>query len=98
MKIMERCTQKVVGKSEDAIALEKKYDELEAKMGGVPSKRRYWAGPSGLPAGTMVWERDWPSIAAWEAYMEKTFSDPEWAALSATGVYADGQFEIFAPW
>ena len=62
--ILEKCTQTVVGKHEDVLTAETRFDELEAKMGNVPTKRRDWAGYGSLPFGTMVWEREngrvWP--------------------------------------
>ena len=79
--ILERCTQTVVGRYEDMLATEKKFDELEAKMDNVPLKRRYWAGYGSLPLETMVWERDWESMAALEAYNVKTMADPEWMVM-----------------
>jgi hypothetical protein len=97
MAILERCTQNVIAKEEDMIALEKKFDALEAKMGHVPPKRRYYAMYGALPAGTMVWEREWENMAAIEAYNDKAMNSPEWASAfqEAAKVFADTHFELF---
>ena len=94
--VMERCIQKIIGTNEEVIALEKEFEALEAAMGNVPSKRRYWAWYAPLPAGTMVWEREWESLAALEAYNQKT-NGPEWVALlkKANQVFTDFHFEIY---
>jgi hypothetical protein len=96
--ILERCTQTVVGKHEDMLAAEKTFDELEAKMGNVPPKRRYWAGYGSLPFGTMVWEREWESMAALEAYQAKTMADPEWVVMwkDIHKIFADIPMELYA--
>jgi hypothetical protein len=95
--VMERCMQKVIGSFEDVVALEKEFDEIEAKMGNVPTKRRYWAGYGGLDFLTMVWERDWESMAALEAYNEKTMEDPAWKPMfeKAGKVFGDSHREIY---
>jgi hypothetical protein len=97
MAILERCTQNVIAKEEDMIALEKKFDALEAKMGHVPPKRRYYAMYGALPAGTMVWEREWENMAAIDAYNERSMSDPDWAPVlaEASKVYTGFHFELF---
>ena len=95
--IMERCTQKIVGTYEQAVALEKKFDALEAKMGNVPPKRRYTAWYGGLPVWTFIWERDWENLAAIEAYTKAIWEDPEGREMltSTEKVFADSQFELF---
>jgi hypothetical protein len=95
--VMERCTQKVIGSYDEAVAIEKEFEALETKMGNVPTKRRYYAMYSGLLNSTYVWERDWESLAALEAYSIKTMNDPEWAAViaKAAKIFADSHFEIF---
>ena len=97
--IMERCTQKVIGTHQEAYAIEKKFDMLEVGMENVPGKRRNWAGYGGLPANTMVWERDWPSLAALEVYNQTISKDPKWrdAFDESVGVYDDMVFEILLP-
>ena len=101
MKVVERCTQRVKpGKFNEFIALEKKFDAAEAKLGNVPPKRRYWAAHSGLYNDTNIWEREWDSMADIEAYNKKTMDNPEWEPLfkEAGEVFFDGRFELFYLW
>jgi hypothetical protein len=95
--ILERCTQKIIGTVEEAYAIEKEFDALEAKMGNVPPKRRYYATYGSLPLGTFVWEREWESMAALEAYQTKMMVDPEWASTQerAEKIFADFHSELF---
>ena len=95
--ILERRSHKFIGKDEDLVALEKKYDDLEAKMSNVPPKRRYWAGYGALTYGAFVWEREWESLAAMEAYYTLTMNDPEWSAAGqgSSKLFGDVQSELY---
>ena len=97
MKILERCHQRVKGKFQEFIALEKKFDAAEEKLGNVPPKRRYWSHYSGLPNDTYVWEREWENQAALDAYGAKIWNNPEWDKLTeeAGKVFFDGYFELY---
>ena len=98
MAFLERCTQKIISKTMDEfVAMEKKFEALEAKMGNVPPKRRYYAAFSGYANFTMFWEREWESLAALEAYQKKVMDDPEWAKASeeASKVFDDVHNELF---
>jgi hypothetical protein len=95
--IMERCVQRIVSSYEDAVAMEKEFDALEAKMGNVPPKRRYYVLYGSLPQTMYVWERDWESMAALEAFLKKQEGDPEWDALFAkvTNFLTDFQRDLY---
>jgi len=95
--IMERYTQNVIGTYDEMVAIEKEFDALEAKIGNVPHKRRYYAYYGSLPLGTFVWEREWESLAALEAYHVITMNDPDWAATTekAGKIYADFHSELY---
>jgi hypothetical protein len=96
--LVERCTQKVIGTYDEAVALEKKFDALEAKIGNVPPKRRYMVRYARYPANTFIWEREWESMAAIAAYQAKAGGDdPGWAEAyaEAAKVLADSTFELF---
>ena len=98
MKIMERCTQRVKpGKFNEFIALEKKYDAAEEKLGGMPSKKRYWVRYGGLPSDTNVWEREWKNQADLDAYGDKIWNNPEWNTLNneASEIFFDNHFELY---
>jgi hypothetical protein len=95
--ILERYTQNVIGTYDEMVAIEKVFDALEAKLGNVPPKRRYYAYYGSLPLGTFIWEREWESLAALGAYHSITMNDPEWAATTekAGKIYADFHSELY---
>jgi hypothetical protein len=96
--LVERCTQKVIGSYPDVVALEKKFEALETKIGNVPKKRRLMPRYAGVPVDTMIWEREWESLSAIEAYQAKANNDdPEWdeAYSQAPKVFTDFKFELF---
>ncbi len=81
MRIMERLIQKVDRSSwAKKIAIEKRYEVVEARLGFPPSRRyRAYVGP--LESNTRVIERDWSSIGAFLTTTEKALEDAEWQAL-----------------
>jgi len=84
MKTLERHISKVLDdRWDDMIALEKRWDAFEARLGGFPAKRRYRTVCGGPGPSTWVWEREWESFAAMEAAYERAMAKPEWAALAA---------------
>jgi hypothetical protein len=57
------------------------FQAIEEKYGFPPLKHfLMMAGPDEM--GTEVLEREWPSIAAWEATIEKINADPDYQALT----------------
>ena len=95
--VMERCVQTVVGTYEEVKAIENEFDSLEAKMGNVPNKRRYWASYGSLPFGTMIWEREWDNLAAIQAYNEKIMQSPDWTPTfdKAGKIFSNVRFELY---
>lgn len=97
MKIMERLIQKVerTGWSKK-IALEKRYNVVEARLGYPPS-RRYRAYIGSYDTNTRVIERDWSSLEAYLVTVEKALADPEWQALGAeqVGIVLSNQVELY---
>jgi hypothetical protein len=86
MAILERHIARVLNdRWDDLLALEKRWDALEARLGGFPPKRRYRMIYGGLGWSTFVWEREWESRAAAEAASARRSADPEFAALSEEG-------------
>ncbi len=85
MKVLERQIQKIERSSwNKKLALEKRYDVVEARLGYPPTRRyRAWSGE--LDMDTRVNERVWSSLAVFEATMEKAYADPEWRELGAEG-------------
>ena len=97
MRIMERLIQKVDRSSwAKKIAMEKRYEVAEARLGFPPS-RRYRAYVGSLETNTRVIERDWSSIGAYLTTIEKALQDPEWQALGAeqVGIVLSNQSELY---
>jgi len=97
MRIMERLIQKV-DRSQWAkkIAIEKRYEPVEARLGFPPS-RRYRAYIGSQDTNTRVIERDWSSLQAFLVTIEKSMSDPEHQALGAeqVGIVLSNQVELY---
>ena len=97
MRIMERLIQKV-DRSQWAkkIAIEKRYEPVEARLGFPPS-RRYRAYIGSQDTNTRVIERDWSSLQAFLVTVEKSMSDPEHQALGAeqVGIVLSNQVELY---
>jgi hypothetical protein len=87
MKIMERHIQTIqVGQGEAYRDSEKRWAALEGEIGGFPPKRHY-SSIWGEPLGTVVWQRDWESLAAMEAAYDKMMQSPTARGL-VEGTYA----------
>lgn len=83
--IIERMIQHIFpGKWAELGALDKKYNVVEARL-GYPVKRRYQLLMGSHPAGSLIIEREWPSLAAMEEANMKGFVDPEYQALQQEG-------------
>ena len=100
MRVIERRIQKVRdGQRDRVMDLENRFAAAEAPY-GAPEKRRYLCIGGPYDLDTMIWEREWPSLAAMEAGYEKAFSDPAFQALAdeAAVVFADGRNELYTVW
>ncbi len=76
MRIMERLIQKVDRSSwSKKIAIEKRYELVEARLGYPPS-RRYRACIGANDTNTRVIERDWSSLGAFLTTVEKALAGP----------------------
>ena len=83
--ILERMVQHIhIGKFAELEVLDKKYNVVEARL-GFPAKKRYQQLMGGHPMGSIIVEREWPSMAAMEAAMIKALVDPEYQALQLEG-------------
>ena len=100
MRVIERRIQRIrAGMQDRVMDLEKRFAEAEAPF-GVPTKRHLLCigGPYDLE--TIIWEREWPSLAEMEAAYEKTYSDPVFKPLSeeSATVFESGRCELFTYW
>ncbi len=97
MKLLERLIQKVDRTSwSKKLALEKRYEIIEARLGYPPSRRyRAWIGAE--DTNTRVIERDWSSLEAYLVTVDKSLQDPEWQALGAeqAGIVLSNRTEIY---
>lgn len=79
--LLERMIQHIFpSKWAELEALDKKYNVVEARL-GFPAKKRYQLLMGSHPMGSVIIEREWPSLAALEAAMMKALADPEYQAL-----------------
>ena len=80
--ILERqISQLRPGKAKEVIEISKRFDLIEKRM-GFPLKR-FYSSLAGEPVNTMVMEREWESLAAYENAWAQALSDPDWKALGA---------------
>src|SRR5689334_5674559 len=77
MAILERHVQFKIKNEQAYRDWERTWEELEARIGGFPTKRHYWLMSGAEAQGTMVWEREWESLAAMEAAYTKTMGNDE---------------------
>jgi hypothetical protein len=98
---MERMIQKVKkGKWEEAMELEKRFDALEARQGGIPTKRRYRCIYGAYDFDVFIWEREWEDAATIEAKgREQRGPDlqPLWQELFDEGedIYESNRMELY---
>jgi len=82
MKVIMRTTVKVVpGKMAEYMEIDKKAEAISIRAGGPPWKR--YGCISGDSLHTMVYDTEFDSLAAMEAFSEKLFTDQERQALMA---------------
>ena len=79
--VIQRLIQKVYnGKWDELEPIDKKFTELENKLGFPPKKRyRYLTGP--YDTNVIIIEREWESLAKMEKIYTKAFLDPEYGKL-----------------
>ena len=64
---------------------ERKFKEVEDRLGGFPAKRYYYLIAGRDTTGTMAQEREWENFAAMEAAYDRLFSDHETMHLGNSG-------------
>ena len=79
--VIQRLIQGIYnGKWEELEAIDKKFTEIENRMGFPPKKRyRYITGP--YDTNTIIIERQWDSLSKMEKLSTKAFLDPEYQKL-----------------
>ena len=80
--IIQRLVQRVFnGKWDELEKIDKKFNEIEDKIGFPTPKKRYRYLTGGYNTSTIVIEREWESMAKLEKIMTKAFLDPEYQKL-----------------
>jgi len=83
MKVMVRLITKVLpGKMAECMELEEKYMAIASRVLGMPPLRRYRCF-TGDSVNTIVYEEEYDSLAAMEAFYEKAMANPELHAMAA---------------
>jgi len=85
MAILERHVQFKIKNEKTYWEWEKSWEGVESRLGGFPPKRHYSLIAGGDNMGTMVWEREWESMAVMDAAYTKMFGDPEVERLGESG-------------
>nr|MDO8118957.1 hypothetical protein [Candidatus Sigynarchaeota archaeon] len=81
--VMERLIQKVKPDKWDELdKIDKKYNEIESKL-GFPPKKRYRSAIGPLDNDVIVIEREWKSMAAMEESAFKVLTNPDLVKLGA---------------
>jgi hypothetical protein len=99
MIIIERLVQHIyLDKWAELETIDKEWNAVESKC-GFPAKvrRRIIAGPD--DQGTLIIERQWPSLAAMETAYEKLFAEPAYQVVSqkSGAVIRDNRMELYTP-
>ncbi len=82
--IIQRLIQKIYnGKWEELETIDKKFTEIENKL-GYPPKKRYRCLTGSYDTNTIIIEHQWESLAKMEKIAIKAFLDPEYQKLSAS--------------
>jgi len=79
--VIMRLIQKIAnGKWDELEELDKKFNEIEDKI-GYPPKKRYRSLSGAYDNNVVIIEREWQSLSKMEKIMTKCFLDPEYTKL-----------------
>jgi len=97
MAILERRVQFKVKDADTYRKWEKTWEDIERRLGGFPSKRHYFLIAGAENMGTIVWEREWESMAVMEAAYGTMFTDSEAQSLGsgASEIYEGERIEYY---
>lgn len=95
VKLIQRVAN---GKWEELEELDKKFNELEEKL-GYPPKKRYRSLSGAYDNNVVIIEREWQSLSKMEKIMTKGFLDPEYVKLSKKldSIIEWGKMELYVP-
>jgi hypothetical protein len=102
--VIQRMIQKVVNGQdldqwEKLDAIDKKYNEIEKKLGFPDNKKRYRCLFGTHDSNTIIIEFQWPSMGKYERIMTKAILNPEYIELSKEliGIIESQVTEIYTP-
>jgi len=80
--------------------IEKKFSEIEKKLGFPDNKKRYRHLMGTHNLSTMIVESQWESMAKLEKTITKAVLDPEYQKLEekTRSIIIENQWEIYTPW
>ena len=99
MKVVERMIQEIYPGQNTALEdLDKRYDAIERTL-GFPPKKRLWCISGPYYNNTLILEREWESMALFEATYEKSFAHPDLQALGEEGltIVKNSRIELYTP-
>lgn len=97
MTIVEHMIQTIAqGRQAELEELDKEYNAIESEL-GFPAKKRLWAMSGAHNHGTLIIQREWPSLAAMEETFNKSWDHPGIQALNekGTGIVLNSRTELF---
>ena len=102
--VIQRMVQKVIDAQNMEVwdkldAVDKKFNELEKKLGYPQNKKRLRCLFGSLDSNTIVIEYEWTSLGKMERTMTKAFLDPEYQKLNKEleGIIESSTIEIYTP-
>ena len=102
--VIQRMIQKVVNGQdmeqwEKLDAIDKKFNEIEKKLGFPDNKKRYRCLFGTQDSNTIIIEFQWPSLAKYERTMTKAVLNPEYIKLGneLVGIIESQITEIYIP-
>lgn len=87
-------------KWDDLEEIEKKFNEIEKKLGFPANKKRYRHLIGTQDINTLIIEYQWESMAKMEKMITKAVLDPEYQKLQAESllIIQSSQWELYTPW
>ncbi len=102
--VIQRMVQKVINAQnletwDKLEKVDKKFNELEKKLGYPDNKKRLRCLFGSLDSNTIVIEYEWQSLGKMERTMTKAFLDPEYQKLNKEleGIIESSTIEIYTP-
>lgn len=99
--VIWRQIQKIkAGKWDELEEINKKFNEIEQKLGFPDNKKRYRHLIGTQDISTLIIEFQWESMAKMEKMVTKAVLDPEYQKLQAKAelIIESSQWELYTPW